>query len=652
MRRFLRIVALVGLALVLLLIAAALILARVIHTRTYKAQLVALVHEQTGRILRINGPLRLEFFPWLGVRLAGVSLSNPPGFGPGPFASVRSAAIDVRLLPLFRRRIVIDRIRLDGLSVSLEKNLAGADNWAGLATHSKPRAVAPRSKPVESNAPLWQALQVAGVEVTHARLTFHDRKTKSAWSIDHLSLHAGRVVPGRPFHAVIAADVHLSHPKVSTHIKGDARILLSATRSAVTVSRLAVSALGISLHGDIHAILAPSRNVTGQLTVPAFNARKVLARLGFAPHLRDPKALTALALQAGVADTSQGLRLAPLTATLDGSHLTGNLSVTPGASTGAPPHYRFTASIDTLDLDRYRPPPAPPQANVPPPAPGAASSPSFLKALDARGSLGVAHLVAFGIHATDAHVGLRAAHGIIEIQPIKARLYGGTGEASVRYDVAGAAPALTFQEQLKQVALGPLLRDLHQFDRFSGTGDVSAEVKARGQTPAALTATLNGHIRVALTHGRIKGFDLANMVRQAQTVYDELRGQKTTVAPGAASETTFSTLTASALIQNGVVHNNDLRLLAPPYLTASGKGRVDLVAKNMNYRLLATATKPGGGSVRLPVTVRGPFSALSYHVDLARAIRSRAQKRIKIERKKLKSRLERELHNGLNKLLQ
>ncbi len=54
--------------------------------------LTALVKKETGRELTINGDLDLAFFPWLGFSMQDASLSNAPGFGDEPFATIDQAS--------------------------------------------------------------------------------------------------------------------------------------------------------------------------------------------------------------------------------------------------------------------------------------------------------------------------------------------------------------------------------------------------------------------------------------------------------------------------------------------------------------------------------------------------------------------------------
>ncbi|MCW8905247.1 AsmA family protein, partial [Sedimenticola sp.] len=80
------------LVLLLLVVAAVIILPMVIDPNDYKGEIVTQVKEQTGRDLKITGDLKLSVFPWLGIDIGGLELSNAKGFGEQPFAVVNSAA--------------------------------------------------------------------------------------------------------------------------------------------------------------------------------------------------------------------------------------------------------------------------------------------------------------------------------------------------------------------------------------------------------------------------------------------------------------------------------------------------------------------------------------------------------------------------------
>jgi AsmA protein len=80
----------------------------------YKAEIAAAVEQTTGRQLTLAGDLELEVFPRLRIALGAAELSNAPGFGSAPFASIDGAGLALGLLPLLSRRIEIDEARLEG----------------------------------------------------------------------------------------------------------------------------------------------------------------------------------------------------------------------------------------------------------------------------------------------------------------------------------------------------------------------------------------------------------------------------------------------------------------------------------------------------------------------------------------------------------
>ncbi|MCP4996519.1 MAG: AsmA family protein, partial [Gammaproteobacteria bacterium] len=120
-------------AVLLLLVAAAVILPLVVDPNDFKGEIVNQVKEQTGRDLKIAGDLNLSVFPWLGVKIDGVELSNAKGFGDGPFALVRHAAVRVKLKPQLKKELEVDTIGLDGVMLNLARNKSGASNWDDLA---------------------------------------------------------------------------------------------------------------------------------------------------------------------------------------------------------------------------------------------------------------------------------------------------------------------------------------------------------------------------------------------------------------------------------------------------------------------------------------------------------------------------------------
>ena len=99
----------------------------------YKPFIIEQVKLQTGRDLSIQDEIQLSVFPWLGLEISNVTLSNAPGFGDLPYARINKLDVKIELLPLLKKDLSIDKVLLHGLYLSLQKNAQGQNNWQDLA---------------------------------------------------------------------------------------------------------------------------------------------------------------------------------------------------------------------------------------------------------------------------------------------------------------------------------------------------------------------------------------------------------------------------------------------------------------------------------------------------------------------------------------
>src|SRR6185312_6604691 len=119
-------------ALIALLIIAAVVIASTVDPNTYKPLIIKTVKEKTQRTLSIPGTIHLTFFPRIGADLGQVALSEHGGNA--EFASVNSAKVSVALIPLFSKRVVVDRVIVDGLHADIKRNKDGSTNFDDLTS--------------------------------------------------------------------------------------------------------------------------------------------------------------------------------------------------------------------------------------------------------------------------------------------------------------------------------------------------------------------------------------------------------------------------------------------------------------------------------------------------------------------------------------
>ena len=176
--------------LVVLAVAAVAIFAMTFDPNKYKDDIERIAKERTGRTLKIKGPLEMAFYPSLGAKVAGLSLSERAP--EREFLSLDSAHGSVALLPLLRGELVVDRVRVSGLKARIVKGKDGRFNFQDLI---EPEG----EKPAAKAAPKYEKqrgavkFDIAGLSVERSSLVYADLNSGQEISLSDLKLDTGRI---------------------------------------------------------------------------------------------------------------------------------------------------------------------------------------------------------------------------------------------------------------------------------------------------------------------------------------------------------------------------------------------------------------------------------------------------------------------------
>src|SRR5260370_120872 len=134
---------LIGMAAVVLLLAATIIYVMSIDFDGYRPLLAAQVKAATGHDIAIGGhlDLKLSLTPTLAVN--DVRVANTPGFSRPDMATIARLEAQIALLPLLSRRLQIERFMLTGADIALETDAQGRGNWRLGATEAAAPSAAP-----------------------------------------------------------------------------------------------------------------------------------------------------------------------------------------------------------------------------------------------------------------------------------------------------------------------------------------------------------------------------------------------------------------------------------------------------------------------------------------------------------------------------
>lgn len=705
-----------GVALLLALVGAALALALfTFNPNDYKAQLIEQVQRRTQRTLNMPGDVTLRIFPRLGLELGPMSLSEPGRSD--VFASVQQARVSLALGPLWRQRFEADRVQIDGLSLNLQRDAQGRGNWTVADASDAAEPAAP-GQPQAREARVMAsdlAIELAGLTLTQSRVRYTDAAHPQRSMDLQFDLDSGPIRAGKPTSLHLQARLQGEQAALSVSLNARAELTLDAALSALQWQDLTVEMSGQA--GPWQGVQVALRAPQGELTPSRFFATGLaLTAQGRQPDGRawsarwdgevqgdrqarrwqaQAQALAGTLTPAAGGDiTVQGQGQAELDEDRESAHMTvrgqfdgSAFELSAGMSAWLQPAYTIDLSLDRLDVDHYRrawegamPSGATGPADSAPAGAGVASAntappegpgdnpdgPAWL-ALQASGHWQVQSLTVAGLQAQDVQLPWQLKAGQLDVAAFSASLYGGrvTGALSAQ---ASDPPQLSTQQTWRGVALGPLLRDAGQTDRVDGVADGVLALRSAGATPQALTQGLQGHARVAVADGALKGVNLAALIRQAQEKIGQWKGntgaENDSTQP---QQTDFTALSASFQIRNGVARNSDLTAQTP-LMRVGGQGQVDLVAKRLDYTVKATIvpTLQGQGGPALqalrgltvPVKLSGPLDAVQWEVDraaLARElikaplnstrIKADVQRQVDEEKASLQNRLKNQLKN-------
>ncbi len=683
-------------AILVALLALIALVAATFNPNDYKPLIVKLVQEKKQRTLKLEGDIKLTFFPRIGADLGKLSLSEHGS--DKEFAAIASARVSLAVLPLLKKQLVVDRIRIDGIRARLVRYPDGTTNIDDFL-----------KKEEESEQ---FKFDIEGVSVTRAMLAFDDQMAGRKLDLSGMEFESGRLANNQPGKVGLKFTLQGENPKIDAQVALASGLLFDTEAKAITLDELTVSLVGkLGADGmdirlaspkfelgpervagkiDLTAKLAQAKgNLDLVLSVPALTGKGSAVRadnftldvngkqgdntvksriaspfsanldtrqfsldkLVVSFNLSGPAMPRPLAVNmGGVARLDMAKQDAhlDLTGKIDDSPLKAKL----GVSHFDAPAYDFDIAIEQLDVDRYLSPTKPGEKQPEKPLDF-----GFLKNLNANGQLSIGTLKVANIKSSNIKLNVKADGGNLNVAPISANLYQGTLNGAISLHGAGT-PRVALKQNLAGVSVGPLLKDAANVDMLEGHGSVALDVDAQGATFSAMKKALQGSAALNLHDGALKGVNIAGAIRSAKAKFGSPQGESTQAA-NAADRTDFSELKASFQINHGVAHNEDLSAKSP-LLRLAGNGDVNIGESSMNYLAKATvvASLEGQGGKELsalkgmtvPVRITGPFSGLKYSLDFGAMVSESAKQKVEQKKEEIKARLGEELKGGLKGL--
>ncbi len=627
--------------------------------------------EELGRELAIDGTVGLRLASPIAIAAEKVRLANAPGFRAQSFATAEIVRLHLRPLPLLRGRLELAAIELRGLSLNLERDRHGHGNWPE-------RVGGPSARPAGARASLISSA-VAGsladrptrgrgafLRIDAAQVSWDDRATGQAWQLDEIDLRATRPALGEAIDWWLDMPVSDVGPVAQARMHGEGSLTIDTTGPGSMLCFFAVDVSGLQVSGTLRAEeLGEATNLIGRVSLSPLDLRAWLSKTatvalpsgnetawrsvrGEVSLLREREDLVIdeIALQVDETAISGrgrllltwpiGLRLVLDADRLDlGRYLPLRLEAWDGvAQRGSPTGSQALAAVSPVRLAVAALPPSgemPREALLPQSATDPRSREAHLPGLDLEAQLGVAALTASLLDFGPADLSVTAKDGLFALEQRADAFYGGRLDGRLTLDRTKQPLQVALAAQVEGVEIGPLLEDLRATPWLSGTGDLDLDLQARGSSLAEIRPTLGGQLALSLRDGAVQGLDLDALIAAARGA---LSGRASDVRLQGESVAAFSSLTASGVVHEGVLTNDDL-VGHSDLFTVTGRGSLDLVRERFDYRLEPMLVEgPDGRGIKelegipIPVMITGRFNDPSWSLDLGPLLREAARRRL------------------------
>lgn len=617
----------------------------IIDPNDYKNKIAQAVEKQTGRELVIPGDIKLSISPTLKVifKLGDVSISSNKAFQSTDFLSSKMVEINLALWPLLKSKTLqIDHIGLEGVNVNLVRNMAGKTNWQNLTGGDK-NPLAPRQPQTAKKEPVavkpakpLPKIDIGGITIADTNVTYSDLQAGKTVKLSNFNLNAGHIMENKPF-----------------PVKADFAILIDDGKQPLRAS----TKLTTDLTFDIEKLVV----VLGKLSMKTDIAGAPIPVRSFGLDMNAKADL----------ETSR-IDVSTIEIRIDDTTAKGTASIINLKK----PAYTTKLHIDQLNLDRYIPekkgvpasttpavvatPPATAKQSKltgthspQPQAPSAEDAPiipvDLLRGLTFDAEVKIDKLIAAKLVTTNILVIATGNNGLVELKPFSADLYDGTVTVNGDIDARPNVPTMKLTKILKDVEMGPMFMDLKGKEEVKGKADILVAVTTKGNTKKELTRNANGTLKLALANGEIAKLKIIDTIRVAKRLYEGKSGESSQTAKKDAVKsgrpTQFADLSATGIITNGVITNEDL-LAQSELMRVTGKGKINLNTEEIDYlltiylaRKLERAEDKGlveMSDTPIPYKVTGTFDKIDQKAALGEVLKAGA---VKLLSKELEKRL-------------
>lgn len=542
------------LAVVITVVAAAVWLLFFFDANQFKPEIQKAAYEQTGRELKIEGDINLKLWPPVSLQLTKAEFANEQGFSKQPMAKIGELNVVADLLKLLSNQLVIKKLVVNDVNVLLEKNRQGKSNWESLAAKQPQAETDSHSSTEKDTETKATEINISSININNVNLEYRDAQQSQSSSVSGLNIKTGQIQQGKPVDVTMSLLVNNQSPKLAADINASANVDWSTEKTALT----------------------------GLVLKTVINSKELFPN----------EVSLGLETDALISNNNTNIVLNKLKIALDDSTFNGDAAVNLQNQT---PSITLNLTGDSIDLRRYisgeetgetseSNQAATQQADT-------KIDTAWTKSANADFKLKIAKVITEGFTGSNINLEAKLKNALLTINDLSLQAFDGSLKTSGSFDGRNTTPAIAANVVASSVDLAEVQQGLMGEVYGTGTANITTNITARGKTTKAIQQNLNGSGNIQVANGGIKRVNVTAWLRTIQALLKKQPVEET----GQAKDTDFAEITASYVIENGVLKNNDLHGAAPG-IRLRGNGSLNIADQTIDYYLIPSIVETSQGS--------------------------------------------------------
>ena len=588
--------------------------------------------------IEIDGELSIKLFPVLCISASEVSIGNYPDLDASYFAKASKVLFEIKILPLLRGRIVVDKLSIEDLHLRLASDC-----------QMKSKLVIPlklrddRKQINKSSSEKIAMFMIKDIRIINGKVVIYEPNNSNQWMINNLNLRGKGLRWEEPFSIKSSFSLSGSHTLASGELKLDFNLLikelegesqvenlhllgrlkkstmeshaifkgevkkirLNSNESIIKLDKISIDLAGLTISGDLGVNWREEKpRIDGEIKFNTNDLSEIMRFLSLGHYFKVP---TKSGFRSVVHAADGYVKTKELEAYLGDAILHGefkygisdkrldlslNLNQLKLVDLFLDENIKNTDSSNTkmeMEVNSF--------SRIP-------------KEFKLYGDLTIGQIEYQKLMLNNVTTKLLFRDQyLLEIKSGAFDLYGGKVNYEAVIDLMDRAN-FSLEGTANKIKLRSLFSTLAGYEKFDGVLDLDFHIEVQKIRDPNWLSRFYGKANIAIVDGVYYGIDIPYEVKRVHAILNSKKIPPKTDVPA----TKFDRLGMEIVIKQGIVSGDNFSIDAEDY-TMTGAGVVNLVSQKLDFSF--GAYSKGDKTFFVPVRIIGPFKKPTIELDTA-----------------------------------